>query len=335
MRQFIKFLLLSQFFIISLYATDAPLLNFFKTVDWSYMGDKTRFSLDLCKCNILDGGQGAGFKATIAEPIGMIETTNTPWNVVGIKKKFDKSLTRKQGSSRGDGENRRYLHFIAFPPLAFLNFIQDAVCFERFSSLAFLYWSEIVPTQTNDIYALFMQSSKGPLSKIWYNNPFAMSACIVDCAATTFDKPMNSLHWCAGCAGVTGNNTAYGPGKNDDPIVQAHVQALSAIDDLHYAGALAKVSNATFTYSPTSKIANSMCGAKYFPLAIKSQYALQLAYPTVWDATPIGKLAPLWADFKNKPDSEDDNAFWVWSIKDTCVGGAKCTSMFTLEANTQ
>ena len=181
--------------------------------------------------------------------------------------------------------------------------------------------------------ALFVQSSKGPLSKIWYNNPFAMVSCIADCAATVFNKTLNSLHWCSGCVGTTGNNTAYGNGKSSDPIAGAHVNALSAIDDLHYAGALAKISNSIFAFSPTSKIANSECSPKYFPIAIKSQYRLQLAYPTVWDATVIGKIPLTWANFKNKVGSEDDVAFWVWTLKDTCVGAAKCKSLFTLEVN--
>lgn len=328
-----KILLLILIAINSSYAQNAPLLNFIKTVDWSFMGDKTTFSLDLCNCDITDGGNGAGLRATIAEPIGIIEFTNTPWNVVAIDKKFDKSIDRKQGSSRNGSNNRRYGHFIAFAPLGSLNFIQDTVCFERFTSLSFLYWSEIIPTQTNDIMALFSQGSKGPFSKLWYNNPVGAMACLTDCAATLFDNTINSLHWCAGCAGTTGNNTAYGSGRSEDPIMAAHAQALGILDDLHYSGLLSLVSNATFTYSPVSKVPTATCGAKYLGLAPKSQYELNLASPSVWDATRIGKASFAWSTFKNTPESEDDVSFWVWTIKDTCIGGSKCTSMFTKETN--
>ncbi len=68
-------------------------------------------------------------------------------------------------------------------------------------------------------------------------------ACSVDCAATTFNEPLNSLHWCAGCAGATGNNTAFGGGKDPDPVMSSHVQGLIAIDDLHSIGALSKVTD--------------------------------------------------------------------------------------------
>jgi hypothetical protein len=330
-----KTLVASFVFYNTLFA-QTPLLNFIKTIDWEFMGDKTEFTFDLCDCDIAEGGYGAGLRARLAEPIGATETTNTPWNLVGLGVKLDKSLDRKQGVSRGEEQEgtRRYLHTIAFAPLGILNFVQDAVCFERLTSASFLYWSEVIPSQTNDIIALFTQASKGPLSKIWYSTPPAMLISPIDCAAATFSEPYNSLHWVAGCAGVTGNNTAYGSGKDFDPIASHHVFTLSAIDDLHYAGAFSNLQrNAQFTYSPVSKIANSMCKPTYFPLAIKSQYRLNLAYPTVWDATTIGKYRGMWAEFKNKPGSEDDVMTWLWVIKDTCVGGSKCESFFTKEAN--
>lgn len=327
----------SLFFLAtSLYANnDKPLLNFMKTIDWEFMGDKTEFTLDICSCDIGEGGKGAGLRATIAEPAFAMESTNEPWNLVGLGVSLDKSMNRKRGVSRNNDDSgmRRYLHTIAFAPLGLLNFAQDSVCFERLSGASFLYWSETIPSQTNDMVAIFTQSSKGPLSKIWFNNPVAMLACTADCASSSFDVPLNSMHWCAGCSGVTGNNTAFGEGKQNDPITSHHVFALSALDDLHYAGVMSKVSNATFAFSPVSQMPDSMCGPTYFPLAIKTQYRLQLAYPTVWDATTIGKFRATWAEFKNKPTSDDDVMTWGWIIKDTCVGGAKCKSFFTKDAN--
>lgn len=311
----------------------APLFTFISDIDWEFFADKTVFSLDLCECEILNDGKGAGFKMSIVEPIGIVETTNTPWNIVALGTKFEKSVGRKQGNSRADGQNKRYTHFVAFPVMAALNLIQDYVCYERVSFTSFLYWSEIIPTQNNDLLALYTQLSKGPISKAWYNNPIGVMACSVDCAATTFNEPLNSLHWCAGCAGATGNNTGFGGAKDQDPIMNGHVQALIAIDDLHSIGSLSKVSNAKIEFSPVAAVPSSMCKPRYFPLGLKSQYYLQLTYPTVWDASTIGKFAPLHAQFKNKPSSEDDVAFWLWSAKDTCAGGAKCKSMLTRETN--
>lgn len=333
MKKVLFFALIS----LSILKAENVMLNFIETIDWEYMADNTKFTTNLCSCDYKEsnGGNGVGLKAQIAEPIGLIETTNTPWNVVSMGQKFDKSLTRKQGNSRKNGNNRRYTHFISFAPMGALNFVQDAVCFERLTSTNFLYWSEIIPTQTSDTMAIFAQSSKGPLGKIWYNNPIGAAACIVDCAASTYNQPINHLHWCAGCNGITGNNTAYGNGKAVDPITAHHAYALSAIDDLHYAGGLAKISNSSFSFSASTKIPNSMCSPKYFPLAIKTQYALQLAYPTTGRAQPIGKFRTFWAEFKNKTSSEDDVSTWLWVKKDFCVGATKCKSIFTKEVNIQ
>lgn len=311
----------------------APITEFINNIDWHFFADNTKFTLDLCSCDIFEDGKGAGFKLSIVEPIGMIETTNTPWNIVALNTKFQKSVARKQGKSRENGDNKRYTHFVAFPIMAALNFVQDQVCFERVSFMSFLYWSEIIPTANNDILALYTELARGPISKAWYNNPFGMLACSVDCAATTFDEPANSLHWCAGCAGVTGNNTGFGNGKDPDPIMSSHVHALSAIDQMQALGSLSKVSNANFLVSPVAAVPNSMCGPRYFPLGTKTQFPIQLAYPSVWDATTIGKFAPMHALFKNKPNAEDDVGMWLWSKKDTCMGGAKCKSMITRETN--
>lgn len=320
---------------VSAYAGQARLFDFSR-IPWDYMADKTEFTFDLCTCDIADGGNGAGFRARLAEPVGVIETTNTPWNIVSLGAKLDKSPKRKQGVSRGqdEGEFRRYLHTIAFAPLGVLNFAQDAVCFERLTGASFLYWTEIVPSQTNDVIALFTQASKGPFSKIWYNNMAATMLAPLDCAAATVEKPLNSLHWITGCLGVTGNNTAYGAGKANDPIASHHVFAMSAIDDLHYAGIFSNLqAAANFTYSPVSKIANSMCQPTYMPLIIKRQYGLSLLQPTAWDVTSLGSFRAKWAEFKNKPHSEDDVSTWLWTLKDTCVGGSKCKSFFTKDTN--
>lgn len=331
-----KILTIFVFFSFTFLYADMPMLKF-KNIDWEYMGDATEFTFDLCKCDFDDSPTKAGLRAKITEPIGTIEETNTPWNIVSLGMKLDKSPGRKQGTSRADDDEgyRRYTHVIAFAPLGVLNFVQDSVCFERMTGASFLYWTEIIPTQTNDVIALFTQASKGPLSKVWYNNPIAAMACVVDCVATTFHESSNSLHWCTGCAGTTGNNTAYGTGKEKEPITSSHVFAHEAIDDLHYAGVFANVQrSAPFKFSPVSKISNSMCQPTYMPLAIKTQYRLNLGgVPSTWDATRLGDFRTKWAEFKNKPHSGDDVMNWLWITKDTCVGASKCKSFFTKEAN--
>lgn len=291
------------FSIIFTVFAEARLMDFIRTVDWSKMGD-SEFSIKSCKCEAADGKYPAGFKIKLYEPIAYIDITNTPWNSVALGIQFDKSMTRKQGSSRYNGKNRRYTHVISFPPLSVLNFVQDYICFERLSAPAFVYWSEILPTQTNDVMALITEMSRGPMSKAWHFLMASSMACSLDCASTSIrGETLNALHYCASCSGTTGNGSAYGNGRSTDPLSGSHVNVLVAVDSMHYAGILAKVSNANFTFSPTNKIPNSMCGPVYFPLGIKSQYMLNQDHPVAWDAVRIGMFRTSWAEFKNKPKS--------------------------------
>ena len=84
-----KFIL--SFLISSSSLFAAPMFEFIKNVDWEFFADNTKFTLDLCQCDIFEDGKGAGFKISIVEPIGIIETTNTPWNIVALNTKFEKS----------------------------------------------------------------------------------------------------------------------------------------------------------------------------------------------------------------------------------------------------
>lgn len=279
------------------------LFNFAKNLDYSFMMDKTEISLDLCECPVSDGGNGVGLSMRIAEPIGVQESTNKPWRIVSLDMDM-KDFSKDQGSSRGKkGNNRRYHHYIAFAPFAFLNLIQDTTCFERFPSLGMLYLSEIIPSQNSDVIANIVQLSKGPFGKTFYNNMAAMLMSLPDCAATTFYEPMNSLLFNVGCAGVTGNNTAYGPMKDDDPVLQHHVHAASQFDDLHYSGLLFKSSNANFMQSPQAKIPNTMCSPQYFPTIIKTEVYIQYMLPTVWSAQKLGMFRTFHADFKKDQKS--------------------------------
>ncbi|MDD3466472.1 MAG: TraU family protein [Campylobacterales bacterium] len=303
------------------------LFNIANNLDFQFLMDKTEITLDLCECSIADGGNGVGLTMRLAEPVGVQESTNTPWRLVSLDMDLQE-MAQEQGSSREGGGNRRYHHYIAFAPFAFLNLIQDITCFETFPSLGALYLSEVIPSQNSDIVANLVQLSKGPIGKTIYNNMMAMLLALPDCAATTFYEPMNSLLFNVGCAGTTGNNTAYGTMKDDDPLMNHHVLAATQFDDLHFSGMMLKSSNATFVQSPQSAIPNTMCSPQYFPTIIKTEVFIQNMLPTVWSAQNLGMFRTFHADFKNKPGSQDDVASWVWIIKDFCVGGTKCKSIY-------
>lgn len=314
---------------LSLWA-DAPLLDLSK-YDWSLMANKTEFSLDICSCDMKDGAKNpAGMKATIVEPIGAISSYNESWKMPSLGISL-KGPGKKQGSSRDEGLNRRYVRYIAFPILSTLNVVQDYVCFEPLSTMTLLNQSEINPIALNDYVAATFQVSRGPHNNLPYLNMVGAIAGLADCAATTFNYPLNSLKFNAGCAGLLGPGSNYGSGKATDPIMEHHALAAVVLDYMHATFQLKKTSNASFTFSPDSKIYNTECESKPFGSIIKDQYWLQLASPATWDAVRIGDFPTKHAEFKMTPKSSDDVVTIVWIKKDICAGAMKCTSSYGVE----
>jgi len=299
------------------FGMDRAILNPVKTIDWSFFADKFEAKFKICSCSV-EGNElatKAGFVVSFFEPIAAIEVTNNPWKFPSIGLNFGRSFDRKQGNSRDSKRGTfRYGHFIIFPIFSVLNFVQDYICFERAGILNFAYLGEIMPQYNNDLMASFVQPDK-----LLFGNPVAQLACIQDCAGATFGRPVNSLYWCAGCWYPISTDTGFGDGRQ--PIVEAGTVAAKLLDFMHTTYGLTKTSNVTFVHNLEDGILrNSMCREAYFPHIIKTQYYLQLE--------PIGKLRT-WADFKMRPEAQDDVVFWLWRKRDECAGAYDCRSTFT------
>jgi conjugal transfer pilus assembly protein TraU len=304
-----------------------PVFNPITTVDWSFFADTFEWKVKLCSCQVGDSGfQKAGFELSFYEPIALIDVSATPWNFPSMGVGLSKSLGRKQGTTReGEEESKssafRYTHFVIYPIFSVINLITDYVCFEKLSALSFGFMAEVNPAHNNDSIAAFLNPHKLLFA-------LASPACIIDCASSTAASSMNSLYFCAGCWEPLSTNTGWTNGS--EPVTEAGTLATRLLDNMHTTYALTKSSNASFV-STTSNAAlkNSMCGETYFPLVLKTQYQLQLAYPVVWDAVRIGKMGVGWADFKLGKDKAEDMAFWVWRKRDQCAGAYDCKSTFS------
>lgn len=330
-KNILKIILAISFIFTNVYAR-REVYNFYENLDWSFFFDKLKFKFDVCHCSLKNTGAfAAGFKMEMVEPIGFIETSNTPWDFVGLGLKMDKSFLRKQGMSRDteNGMNFRFAHFVIFPPLGWsIGLVQDYICFERGTIFNLAYLSEVIPSYNNDVIALAEESIK-PASKIWFANPVAELACGADCAASSLGYPMNSLYWCDGCRGSVGaGDTGWSASSN--PYEEAEKVAFGVLNRMHFYGGMLKTKESFFAYNPAgSNLKSTLCQARYFPLIIKDQYYLQLAKgDKSWDAEPFGKIR-FHYDFKSTPTDEDSNFFWLWRVKDMCAGAMKCRSTFT------
>lgn len=109
----------------SLFArTGGEVYKFYKNLDYDFFFDKLEVSFDICKCEVETSDQWlAGFKYTLVEPIGFIESSITPMHFVGldIKTADAKNLNRKQGTPRkgDDTTTLRHAHFVIFPVLGY------------------------------------------------------------------------------------------------------------------------------------------------------------------------------------------------------------------------
>lgn len=302
-----------------------PVFNPITTIDWAFFADTFEWKTKLCSCQLGDGGlQKAGFELSFYEPIALVDITATPWNFPSIGLKLDNSLGRKQGTTR-DSESGakafRYTHFIIYPIFSVINLITDYVCFEKLSALSFGFMAEVNPAHNNDSIAAFLSPHKLLFS-------LATPACILDCASSTASSSMNSLYFCAGCWEPLSTNTGWTNGS--EPVTEAGTLAVRLLDNMHATYALTKTSNASFVSTTSNAIPkNSMCGETYFPIVLKTQYQLQLAYPVVWDAKRIGAMGIGWADYKLGKDKAEDMAYWVWRKRDQCAGAYDCKSTFS------
>lgn len=302
-----------------------PVYNPFTTIDWAFFADTFEWKVKFCSCEVGDTGLAqAGFELSLYEPIALIDVTATPWNFPSIGLSLDNSLGRKQGTTRESESGAtafRYTHFIVYPIFSIINLVNDYICFERLSALTFGFMAEVNPAHNNDSIAAFLNPHKLLFA-------LASPACIIDCATTTAHEPMNSMYFCAGCWGSMSTNTGWTNGAH--PITEAGLLSARLLDNMHMTYALSKTSNATFSSLTTNaKPQNSMCKETYFPLILKTQYRLQLAYPVTWDTKKIGELRTGWADFKLGKDKSEDIAFWVWRKRDQCAGAYDCKSTFS------
>jgi len=329
LSQNIRLLLVLFFCVVSLRADDPPMFTFYENLDWQFFFDKFRVDAEICACDIEDSTQTPiGFKMRFAEPIMAINSSNTPLNLVGLGIKLDKSLSRRQGYSRSgkDGAGFRYTDILIFPILGWtLGLVQDEVCFERGTFLSMGYLSRFDPSYNNDAVGL-MVATGSPISRIWFSNPIAEMACVADCAAATFGEPISALYYCNGCRGsVSASDTGYV--KGTDRVFEASEELVfRVLNKMHTYGGLTKTSETSISPNPTNTaLKNSRCKEQYFPLMLKGQYYLQVPKS---DAKSFGAMR-FHYDFKSMPHDEDDVFFWLWRIKDTCLGATKCRSTFT------
>lgn len=322
--------------VASLYADTPPCINPISTVDWVFYADALQFK-GVCNC-VRDGHIKIGLKWQVAEPFAFVEVVRKAWEFKCLGQSTSKAEVSKQDgnnkSKRGANPN---VHYIKYPVFAVLNLAMDNLCVTKkgekddfdkvVDGLDFIPngFSEINPLLKDDFLANLAQPYK-----ILTATPPAQIACLGSCAASSmpasaieYMEPLrNSLYWCAGCWGALGVNTTSVSGK--DPVVESGLIAARMIDMLHYDLQLNVYKeidglNWASSMSNFGVPSDVKCSPKKFPVIPISQYWMQLAYPVVRDAVPLGDFPPKWSWFAQHSGGED--FVWaIWRIRTCCVG---------------
>jgi len=321
-----------------------PCVDPFTTINWSFFfddflvgsygvseSDESRFEDSdgdgksddggLCFCKkTAEGKADAGLKMRYSEPIGFVEMVDEPYKFTCFTGDTGEGGWAKT-KLRGTPSTYRNGHFIQYPIFALLNYGLDQICTSNEFPLDVPFIGELNPLWTDDFTAVLAN----PVAMLT-SNAIAQTACIWDCATSTFSEPTEYLSWCNGCWQGRRLNTGRVMGHNAPESDAALTMSVLDYQHMTYqlpqtiqipAGSIAFLDNVTF--SNANDIA---CGAtiSYFPKVIKNQYFLQTVYPTSTSKmiTP-GENSQEWSTFKQIPEYQD-RIYAIWRRKLCCIG---------------
>jgi conjugal transfer pilus assembly protein TraU len=312
----IVFLLLFAGFASLVHADDRPCINPISTVDWDFFFDRLDMHSDICVCET-NGKVKVGLKWTVPEPIAFIEVVRKPYYFPCLDMEMSDSL-KKYGTNYGKNGVKRNVHYIKYPVFGVLSLAMDYLCIDKYTQFDIAPPSEIDPRQNDDELSILFQPEK-----LLFANPIAQAICFADCISSSIEQPLNMLYWCAGCWGTIGTVATVTPGV--DPVVESALLAVRQLDLLHADLQLWKYSNApsldyVASVADIGAVVDTICDPHIFPRIIKSQYWLNLAYPVVGDAIPIGDFGIKWSFFKQSPGEGEDFIWTVWRVRDCCIG---------------
>lgn len=295
-------------------AEERPCLNPFSTVDWSFFADKLELK-GVCTCDTTTGIK-IGLKWTVAEPISFVEVVRKGHEYPCIGLKMSDSL-KMSGTNYSDQGIKKNVHYIKYPVFGVLNIVLDYLCVDKNRNFDIAPPSELDPRQNDDQLSNLFQPEKA-----LYANPMAQAICFYDCIAASTSEPVNYLHWCAGCWGTLGTVATNAPGA--DPVIESALLVTKQIDLMHADLQLWKFSDPqgleyVSQASGAGGVSNTACEPRVFPRIVKTQYFLNLSYPTTGKAIPIGDFGIKWSFFKQYPGGED--FIWtVWRVRNCCTG---------------
>jgi len=267
-------------------------------------------------CGCMKGGVPIpGLAIGFWEPLRLVDITTVPYcmtNLGGVSIGSDP----KRVSAHSRGYNKRqqhssfyHVHYYIYPLIYWLELLTDFACLE---SLSFdvAYMSEFDITWNDPK----IQSLLNP-EAILFGNPIAQAACALDCGASSFNLPLDSLFWCAGCWGnlypFSGANADHVGGVQNSSLLTARILA-----KMH------RIGLAQNTTTTNASFDGPLCRKRLAPLFKKSQYKLQMTYPQSSSGAigcwPIGMSDLSYSTLKEYPYNGQDWGYLIWRKTNCC-----------------
>jgi conjugal transfer pilus assembly protein TraU len=264
----------------------------------------------LCSCAGLP--PKVGLPLAFWEPTGLVDVTRTPYKLTawgGIT--LAQSDVRKKGSVSHVGDSGRTsfynVHYYNFPVLAWLNILTDFSCLEK-SEMSVNYLSELDPFWDDDEWSAVLNPEM-----FLFSNPLAQAACIADCTASTINKPLDPLFWCAGCAGSLYPLSGY-VAHHVGAVQSSHLVLQRLISKFHSIGLGLGFEEGDY------------CEKSILPRLKKTIYKTQLVHPiaqTKGSCPPLGKSEVVWGANKSYPYDGEDFVYLIWHKKHCCLDAVK------------
>ena len=263
----------------------------------------------LCGCpNPPRAGVAVGFW----EPIRMVDVVRSPFCLVGLGGvSMDPGVDAPRGG-QAIGQDATLssfyqVHWYTNPVLYYMEVLLDDPCLEK-GTLDVVYLTEVDPLWNDDELAAVLNPES-----VLFANPISQAVCAADCVAASIGFGVDSLFWCAGCQGgiypMNGNVRIHAGGINASALL---VQRMAA-----------KMHRQLITWAGDG--APGLCGMRFQPIMAKSQYKMQMLYPTPNTAKengrccqPFGRQTFIWGSGKEYPVDGEDFSYMLFRKRNCC-----------------
>ena len=270
--------------------------------------DFVKYKDPLCHCP----GGFVGIPFAFWEPSRLIEVSRVPYKLLSLGGITLGKAPLKQGTisqAPWGSKSFHHVHYLVFPVLTVLETGIDFVCADTLP-IDIGYMSEFDPFWNDDSWSTLLNPET-----LLFANALAQAACLADCAAASFGKPLGKLFWCAGCQGslypFTGHCCHPSGGVQTSSLLAHRL--------------LAKLAS---VYAIQSFEEGEFCKKTPSRRLLKTSFKTQLTYPKAQTKGPckaLGSNASLWCAGKTYPFGGEDFVYLIWQKKHCCLDPYKIT----------